>query len=130
MIPSKRNSNLVLVESRVDVSGNWNPEAAWVEYRRVWVSIAPNRGREIFQGNELGAVVTHTIRGDFLELEGVSETMRIVYNDTHEYDGPLSESLVFDILAVMPNHDGRDDTMIQANLKGLRYGNLSPNIPQ
>lgn len=130
MIPSKRNSNLVLVQRKQATTGAWNPTVEWVEDRIVWVSIDPARGREVFKGDELEAVVTHKIRGDFLELDGVTEEMRIVYNDSHAYDPIRDDSIVFDILAVMPNHDMHDDTLIQATAKALRFSSLSTNIPQ
>jgi len=130
MLPSQRLSNLVLIQSKVETDGAWNPAVEWVENRRVWVSVDPKRGREIFTAGEKEAVVTHTIRGDFLELEGVNETMRIVLADTHIYDPVPANALVFDILAVLPNYDGRDDTMIQAALLNRRHGTLPADIPQ
>lgn len=132
MVPS-RNPNLVLVQRKQTVvDPQWGDKVVWVEDRQVWVSIEPNRGREVFDGGELQATVTHTLRGDFLELEGIDEACRVVYNDTHEYDahGIRADSLVFDLLAVMPNYDGRADVMIQANLKTLRFGDLPPDVPQ
>ena len=131
MIPS-RHPNLVLIQKRQASTGGWNDIVTWVEDRQAWVSINPDRGREIFRGDELQSVVTHTIRGDFYELEGIEASWRIIYNDTHEY-GPSeirADSLVFDILAVMLNFDGRDDIMIQANALPLRYGDLPENVPQ
>lgn len=131
MIPS-RHPNLVLVQNKVEVPGAFNPVVAWAEERQVWMSIQPNRGREVFQSDELESVVTHTLRGDFLELEGITSEMRVIYNDTHDYDahGIRADSLVFDILAVMPNYDGRDDIMMQATLRTLRFGDLPENVPQ
>jgi hypothetical protein len=130
-VPPSRNPNLVLIQKKVTIPGDFNDVVAWVEDRQVWVSINPNRGREVFAGPELTSVVTHTLRGDFLELEGVDETYRAVYNDTHDYDahGIRADSLVFDLLAVMPDYDGMSDIMIQANLKALRYGDLPPDVP-
>lgn len=131
MIPS-RHPNLVLIQHTVK-SGEFGDQFSWVEFRQVWVSINPNRGREVFAGEELQATVSHTIRGDFLELEGVVEKMRVIYNDTHQY-GPSPavirpDSEVFDILAVMPNYDGRDDVMMQANLITRRFADLPTDIP-
>lgn len=113
------------------LAGSWNPVVAWVEDRQRWVSINPNRGREKFDGDELQSVVTHTIRGDLYELEGIDAAWRIIYNDTHDYaaHGIRADSLVFDVLAVMPNFDDRDDMMMQANLNPLRYGDLW-DLPQ
>lgn len=131
MIPS-RHPNLVLIQRQVMTPGTWNDVVTWVEDRQVWASIDPVRGREVFRGDELQSVVTHSIRGDFLEFEGIEPSWRIIYNDTHEY-GPSeirADSLVFDILAVMPNYDGRDDVLIQANLNPRRLGDLAEHIPQ
>lgn len=130
MIPARNRTNLVLVQSKTAVQGQWNDTVSWTEFRQVWVSIAPNRGREVFKGDELESVVTHTIRGDYLELEGISPEMRLVYNDTHEYAPIRADSQVFDVLAVMPEADHHADCMIQASAKQLRYGDLSPDIPE
>lgn len=127
MIPS-RHPNLVLIQ-RLEKSGEFDDQFSWVDDRLVWVSINPNRGREVFGGDELQAVVTHTLRGDFLELEGVVEKMRVIYNDTHVYDPIRPDSEVFDILAVMPNYDDRDDVMMQARLITRRFADLPPDIP-
>lgn len=127
MIPS-RHPNLVLIQREVK-TGEFGDVVAWVEERQVWISINPNRGREVFAGEELQAVVTHTLRGDFFELEGVVEKMRVVYNDTHAYDPIRPDSEVFDILAVMPNYDGRDDVMMQARLVTRRFADLPSDIP-
>lgn len=131
MIPAKHNSNLVLIQNKVKVSDpQWGDTVTWPEFRQVWVSISPNRGREVFKGDELSAVVSHTIRGDFLELEGVTETMRLIYHESHVYDPMPASALVFDLLAVLPDYDHSEDIMIQASLKALRFGDLPPDIPQ
>lgn len=128
MISAKYRSCMVLIEREGVVSSDpqWGDKKGWIEFRKAWVSIQPNRGREVFRDDEKESVITHTIRGDFLDLDGVLETDRIVYNDTHEYSahGIPADSRVFDILAVMPNFDGRDDIMIRANEEGRRYGDL------
>lgn len=131
MIPS-RHPNLVLVQRKAVAPGPYNDTVSWVEERQVWVSINPERGRETFQGDERESIVTHKIRGDFLELEGIRADDRIIYNDTHDYGphGIRADSTVFDLLSVMPNLDGRDDVLIQANERSLRYGDLPENIPQ
>lgn len=128
MIPS-RNPCLVLIQRKSTSPGQYEDVVTWSSDRQVWVSIQPVRGREIYKADERESEVSHKIRGDFLELEGIDSEDRVVYNDTHDYDehGIRADSLVFDILAVMPNYDGRDDIMIQANLKGLRFGQLAPD---
>lgn len=139
MIPSKNNTCLVSIQvvGVVSTDPQWGDQLGWTENRKAWVSINPDRGREVFSGGELESVITHTIRGDFLTLNGVTEKMRIIYNDTHQYvldeeddDAIRADSLVFNILAVMPDHDHRRDIMIQAHLDNLRYGDLPPDIPQ
>lgn len=130
MIPS-RNPCLVLVQRKLLAPGQWNEAASWVSDREVWVSIQPVRGREIYKSDERESEVTHQIRGDFLELEGIDSEARLVYNDTHDYDahGIRSDSLVFDILAVLPNYDGRDDILFNANLNQKRFGDLVSDVP-
>lgn len=130
MLTASNRPNLILIQRKIETSGTWNPTVAWVEFGRAWVSINPDRGREVFKGDQLSAVVTHTIRGEWMDLHQVDETMRIIYNDRHQYGPVADDSLVFDILAVMPNYDDRDDVMIQANLKPLRFGQLPPDTPQ
>lgn len=132
MFPVKDATCLVLIQHKTTTAGDWNPVVSWGEFRRAWVSIRPDRGREVFKGAELETTVTHTIRGDFLALQDVDETMRVIYNDTHDYasHGIRADSMVFDILAVMPDHEKRGDCMVQASLKPLRLGELPADIPQ
>lgn len=131
MIPSKRNTCLVSIqEMQTTADPQWGDQVSWVEERKAWVSIDPNRGREVFNSGETEAVVTHTIRGDFLALKGVEEAMRIVYHETHVYDPVPDSAEVYNILAVMPDKDNRADCMIQATLDNLRYGDLPSDIPQ
>jgi len=125
MVPAKNNNNLVLVQNKVRTPGQWNDTETWTELKQVWVSISPNRGREVFAADERESIVTHTIRGEFLEMEGITAEMRIVYNDTHAYSPIRSDSIVYQILAVMPDMDHRADIMIQAEEEGRRYSALA-----
>lgn len=125
MIPSKNNTCLVSIERKSVVSGEYNDTISWVEDRKAWVSIQPDRGREVFAAGERQVEVTHTVRGDFLELDGVTEEMRIVYTPTHVYSpAPPDDARVFDIVAPMPNFDHRDDTMLKVVENGRRYSQL------
>lgn len=130
MTPTKHNNNLVLVQRKVEVAGEYNSIKVWAEFMQIWASISPNRGREIFAGDEKQSVITHTIRADFLDAENVTEEMRFVYNDTHTYDPVVGGSKVFDILAVMPDIDHKTDVMIQVGLNPLRYEDLGLNVSQ
>jgi SPP1 family predicted phage head-tail adaptor len=129
MLPP-RTPCLVLIQRKVLTPGQWSDNVSWVPNREVWVSIDPVRGREIYSAGEREAEVTHKIRGDFLELEGIDSEDRVIYNDTHEYDahGIRADSLVFDILAVLPNYDGRDDILFNANLNPKHFGDLVADV--
>lgn len=138
MITARKRNNLVLIQHKVLVPGPLNDRVEWRQHAQVWVSIDPQRGREVFDSNELSTVVTHTIRGDFMELSGVDETMRIIHASdmNYAYGGSpagwaiRSDARVFDILAVMPSFEDRGDVMISASEKGMRYGQLPEDVPQ
>ena len=123
MIPSRHNNSYVRFEKPTKVTGQYNDTIVWVKYTDAWVSITPQRGREVFSANELEAVVTHKIRGDFLELEGIDETMRMVFHKAMVYDpNPLDDSDVYNILAYMPDLDSRADVLISAIKEARNYG--------
>ncbi len=130
MLPG-RNPCLVLIQRKVLADGQWGETASWEANRQAWVSIQPVRGREVYKSDERESEVSHKVRGDFLELEGITSEDRIVFNDTHDYDahGIRADSLVFDILAILPNYDGRDDILINANLNPKVYGDLVEDLP-
>jgi head-tail adaptor len=138
MITARLRNNLVLIQKKAEVSGAWNPVVSWIEHAKVWVSIDPQRGREVFASNETESVVSHAIRGDFMELSGVDETMRIIHASdmSYVYAGSppewtiRSDARVFNILAVMPDFERRGDIMISAAEDSRRYGNIGENVPQ
>lgn len=132
MYNSTRNNNLVLIQHKVtaeSVRGR-NEVITWETLTDAWVSINPNRGREIMKGDEKQSIVTHTIRGDFLALEVVKADMRIIYNDTHSYDPISPGSRVFNVLSVMADLDMHKDIMIQVDEYSRPYGELSENITE
>lgn len=138
MITARKRNNLVLIQHKVLVPGPLNDRVEWRQHAQVWVSIDPQRGREVFDANELSTVVTHAIRGDFMELSGVDETMRVIHASdmNYAYGGSPAgwairpDARVFDILAVMPSFEDRGDVMISAAEKGMRYGDLPEDVPQ
>jgi head-tail adaptor len=138
MLTARRRNNLVLIQHKVLVPGPLNDQVQWLAYAQTWVSIDPQRGREVFASDERTSVVTHVVRGDFMELSGVDETMRIIHASdmSYAYGGsPAGWSIrpdarVFDILAVMPDFETRGDVMISAAEKGIRFGDLPHDIPQ
>lgn len=138
MITARLRNNLVLIQKKMETAGTWNPVVTWIQHAQVWVSIDPQRGREVFQSSETQSVITHAIRGDFMELSGVDESMRIIHASdmSYVYGGSpaawtiRSDARVFNILAVMPDFEKRGDVMISAAEDGRRYGAIGANVPQ
>lgn len=126
MISAKRNSCFVQFQSYTTTEGQWGETKAWVKFSEAWVSINPDRGREIFKSDERESVVSHTIRGDYLELEGVEEKMRMIYSEAGVYDPMPADAKVFDIHAVMVDEDGHEDIMLKVEQLGRRFGELTP----
>lgn len=127
MIPAKRNNCFVLIQRYTTTDGQWGETKQWGKFSEAWVSINPDRGREIFRSDERESIVTHTIRGDYFELEGVEEKMRVVYSEPGVYEPAIpADAKVFDILAVMVDEDGHEDIMIKAEQLGRRFGELTP----
>lgn len=139
MITPRQRNNLVLIQNKVETTdAQWGNTYSWTEYGQFWVSIDPQRGREIFTAGENEAVITHKIRGDYQELIGVTEAMRIIFDPSMSYDDGASppsaqipsNARVFDILAVMPDYEHRGDVMISVQEFGRRYNSISTVIPQ
>lgn len=124
MVPARKTPLPVVIQTFANNAGAWNDVKAWSQFAAVWVSISPDRGREIEAADETVATVTHTIRGDFYDLEGVSEKMRVIYSPKGVYDPIPNDAEVYDILAVMPDEDTRQDIMLKAQLNSRRYGEL------
>lgn len=132
MITPRQRNNLVLIQQVgvVSTDPQWGDRYGWTTYRQAWVSIDPQRGRETFESGETVAAVTHKIRGDYQELIGVTPKMRIVAHPTMAFSPVPDDARVFNILAVMPDFEGRGDVMISAEEDNLRYGDLPTDIPQ
>lgn len=132
MLTGRRRNNLVLVQSRSLASGQWNDAETWSEYGQFWVSIDPQRGREQFSAGELESVVTHTIRGDYMELKDMTPDMRVIFQEDMVYSDGASTPVysisasarVFNILAVMPDHEQHADVMLKVEEEQRRYGKL------
>ena len=124
MPPARKTPLFVIVQHYATTPSDWNDKKIWVPFTEAWVSITPDRGREIQAADETVAVATHTIRGDFLTLEGISEKMRVIYSPAGVYDPIPNDAQVYDVLAVMPDEDARQDIMLKVQLNGRRYGVL------
>jgi head-tail adaptor len=126
MIPARRNNCFVLIQRYTTTDGQWGETKQWIMFTQAWVSINPDRGREIFRSDERESIVTHTIRGDYFELVDVEEKMRIIDSEPGVYEPIPPTAKVFDILAVMVDEDGHEDIMIKAEQLGRRFGELTP----
>lgn len=133
MLTARRRNNLVLVLHKVFVPNPpFNDVEAWVQFAQVWVSIDPERGREIFEEQERTAVVTHKIRGDYQELRDLDETMMVVHHPSMSYPfegsppvwGIAADARVFNIMAVMPDFETRGDVVLAVTEDGRRWGTM------
>lgn len=124
MLTGRRRSNLVLIEQPSEAAGQWNPAVSWTALGQFWVSIEPNRGREKFVSDEVESIVTHTIRGDWSELQVVTAKMRVVYHPTMTFSPVPADARVFLVLAVMEDIDNHGDVALYVEEEGRRYGDL------
>lgn len=120
-----RRSKLVQFQRKViDKTGEYDVET-WENVSDAWVSISPDRGREVATQGELVATVVYSIRGDYRDLEGVSEDMRAIYNTAQVYTGTLpSATKAYEIIAVMPDEEFEDDIMLKAVLRNRTVSNI------
>lgn len=125
-----RRTKLVMFQRKViDKTGEFDVET-WVNVVDAWVSISPDRGREIATQGETVATAVYSIRGDYRGLESVSEEMRAIYNITHNYpepyddDAPPANTKVYEVLAVMPDEEFEDDIMLKAVLRNRLLSEL------
>lgn len=124
MVPARNTPLFAVIQRYTNQQSDWNDTKVWSTFVEAWVSIRPDRGREIQAADETVAVVTHTVRGDFYDLEGVSEKMRVIYSPIGVYDPIPNDAQVYEVLAVMPDEDSRKDIMLKVQLNGRRYGDL------
>ncbi|MCW5697371.1 MAG: head-tail adaptor protein [Bauldia sp.] len=90
-----------------------DPVYSWVPYRTVWVKIEPTRGYERQALNVTQNTVSHLIYGDFYDLDGVTEAMRLVYDEQGTYDDE-GRKVYFDIEAIRKDFTNRAETVIEA----------------
>lgn len=130
MMSGRRRETLVLVQQKSESDGQWGPAVTWVEVSQIWVSIEPMRGREIFSANERESVVTHRIRGDYMEIKALTPDMRVIMDPSMSYSTIPADSRVFNILAVMPDFDGKGDGVMSVAEEGRRYGAIQTSANQ
>lgn len=113
-----------LQQLTIDTTGEYDVET-WANVSDAWVSISPDRGREVPTQGELVATVVYSIRGDYRDLQGISEKMRALLNVTQVYTEPYpADTKVYEIIAVMPDEEFEDDIMLKAVLRNRTLSNI------
>lgn len=128
--PVHNRTNLVLFQAKVtgpDPDG-FNDVVSWQEHCKAWVSLNPNRGREVTRDETQQSIVSHTVRGDWMELRSVTPEMRMLFIDSGDYasadltvDEPTGYRM-FDVVAVLNDEDHHADTMIKVEEKRFGIG--------
>jgi SPP1 family predicted phage head-tail adaptor len=128
MITGRRRPCLILIQTYSKVDGPYGATKTWATDRTVWVNLEPKRGFEQYKANEVESVVTHVIRGDYYDLDGVTPQMRVIYAPTMDYGGsPVTipnSAKVYQIHAVIADENERGDTMLRVEEEGRNYGEI------
>lgn len=126
MLTGRRRPCLVLFQDFTETDGQYGVIRRWRDHRLAWVNLALVRGNEDFVSNETEAKVSYDVRGDWRDLDGITERMRMIYSRSMEYGNSPTEisanAEVFRILAVMPSHNDNGDTQIRVQREERRYG--------
>ena len=128
--PAQNRTNLVLFQKKImtaDVDG-WNDVQTWQEHCQAWVSINPNRGREVTRDDTQQSIVSHTVRGDWMDLNEITAEMRMLFRNDGDYTTMSTASnepsgyRMFDVVGVMNDEDHHADTMIKVEEKKFGIG--------
>lgn len=76
--------------------------ASWSTWREPWCIAETKRGREHFEGGQRFAETIVLLRFDYLDVDGITPTMRIVWNGA-----------TYDIRHIQPNHTLKDETVVE-----------------
>ena len=129
-MPVQNRTNLVLFQAKTLASDpdGFNDTVSWQEHCKAWVSLNPNRGREVTRDQTQQSIVSHTVRGDWMELRDVTPEMRMLFIETGDYlsadlsvDDPAGYRM-FDVVGVMNDEDHHADTMITVEEKRFGIG--------
>lgn len=121
---ARRRPCKVLFQTFTEANGQWGLTKTWVTHAFAWVSIEPDRGQERNTENEKESVTTHVVRGDYFDLRGVKETMRMIYHPVMVYSPIPNASEVYQVLTVMPALNDRSDVMIRVAKEGRQYSDV------
>ncbi len=97
-------TELVTIQSSAIMRNATNNEAmpVWSTWRSPWCRVEVRRGREHFsEGQRHTETVTHFFF-DYLDVEGLTDTMRIVFKGE-----------TYDIRHIVPSHELKDQTMVE-----------------
>lgn len=128
-LTGRRRPILVLFQSSSEVDGQDGPVKTWATHGTFFVNMEPQRGTERDKADELESSVTHMVRGDYYDLNGVTPHMRMIYSPGMEYgNSPPTipdASRVFDILAVMPADNDNGDSVLKVEEEGRTYAEIT-----
>jgi len=88
------------------------PIVTWATDRDAWVQLEPKRGRERREAGVVDGTVSHTVRGDYYDLDGVTTAMRMVVDPEGTFDDETRKAY-FDIEAIQTDHTNHGETMLQ-----------------
>lgn len=129
MMTGRRRPCLVLIQTFFETDGQYGKAVTWYDFATAWVNIEPVRGVERFVADERESAVTHVIRGDYHDLKNVTAKMRLIYSAAMEYGNSPTEipdsASVYEILAVMIDHNERGDVMLKVEREGRTYGEIT-----
>ena len=109
-----RRTKLVAFRKRTQTRGGEFDDYVWANVSEAWVSISPDRGREALSAGETLASVVYSVRGDYLDLEKVTEDMPMIFNPEHSYEGAMpGNTVVYEIKAVMPDEEFNEDILLK-----------------
>lgn len=110
MVPSKHRNRFITINAPSQGESGWGQTRTWAKYVDAWVSITPNRGQERFDQDSRENTVSHTIRGEWMDLKDVKPEMQVVLTES-------GTTRYFDIKAVMNDEDHHRDTMLKVEEK-------------
>lgn len=74
----------------------------------LWASITPLRGTEVVVGHEKHTGATTRVRVDYYEGLNIDESMQVL----HDPFGTFETFETYDIVTVLPDHEGRNDMVL------------------
>ena len=116
VIPAAR-SALVRIQSKTETNRDPQnrPIYEWGTFVEAWVQISPVKGIEKEARGIERSNSYFTMAGDFYGLKGVTNNMRVAYDEDGTFDDP-ARIAYFDIEAVMADFALREETVLRVRL--------------